>query len=70
MKETWDGDKSIRWKEQSGKVSTGKDGKAEFEFTPKEEGSYLVEVSGVDEDVYKRQAVHLPPVSAVPVPQK
>lgn len=49
MKETWDGDKSIRWKEQSGKVSTGKDGKAEFEFTPKEEGSYLVEVSGVDE---------------------
>ena len=31
------------------KVSTGKDGKAEFEFTPKEEGSYLVEVSGVDE---------------------
>jgi len=39
------------WKEQSsrqGTLSTDTDGKAEFEFTPREEGSYVVEVSGTD----------------------
>lgn len=48
MRVKWDEKKSTRWKEQSGTLSTDTDGKAEFEFTPREEGSYVVEVSGTD----------------------
>jgi len=48
MKVKWDGKKSTGWKEQAGKLATGADGKAECQFTPKEEGSYVVEVSGSD----------------------
>ena len=48
MRITWDGNKSIRWKEQSGVATTGIDGKGVFEFTPEEEGSYVVEVSATD----------------------
>ena len=48
MKVKWDEKKSTRWKEESGSFATQADGKADFEFTPREEGSYVVEISGSD----------------------
>ncbi|MEW6228312.1 MAG: VanW family protein [Bacillota bacterium] len=49
MRVTWEDKKSRRWKESSGTVTTGADGRAAFEFVPREEGSYVVEVGGTDE---------------------
>ncbi len=48
MKVKWDEKKSTRWKEQAGTLTTDADGKGVCEFTPREEGSYVVEVSGTD----------------------
>ncbi len=48
MRVTWKDRTSTRWKEASGTATTQTDGEAAFEFVPREEGSYVVEVSGTD----------------------
>ncbi|MBC7082709.1 MAG: VanW family protein [Firmicutes bacterium] len=48
MRQTWEDRKARRWKEASGGLRTAADGKGSFEFTPREEGSYVVEVAGTD----------------------
>ena len=49
VRRTWENKKARRWKEASGALRTAADGTGSFEFTPREEGSYVVEVAGTDE---------------------
>ncbi|MGE5587837.1 MAG: VanW family protein [Clostridia bacterium] len=48
MRQTWEGKKARRWKEASGELRTAADGKGSLEFAPREEGAYVVEVTGTD----------------------
>ncbi|HHY31544.1 MAG TPA: hypothetical protein GX515_00770 [Firmicutes bacterium] len=49
MRETWEGSKAKRWNEARGELVTGSGGEGSFEFAPREEGAYVVEVAGADQ---------------------